>query len=174
MFKMFGIRRLYSVNSALFTGNALKFSTTGTNRIKEIVETKEGKKLIFNGIIKEPDADRPVLKSALESKTTCPICSTNLDVKHTDVLILSQFVRSDGCMLPRRVTGLCKTQQKRISYMVAMAQKAGLMSNLTPANSKKDPKKRKDYKKFNTYFDESTIPLPKEYKKKTPNLFRLI
>jgi len=28
-------------------------------------------------------------------------------------------------MLPRRITGLCRKQQKRISYMVAMAQKAG-------------------------------------------------
>lgn len=31
------------------------------------------------------------------------------------------------------------------------------MSNLTPANSKKDPKLRKKWKKFNTYFDETTI-----------------
>jgi small subunit ribosomal protein S18 len=42
-----------------------------------------------------------------------------------DVLILSQFVRSDGCMLPRRITGLCRLQQKRVSNMVSMAQKAG-------------------------------------------------
>jgi len=33
----------------------------------------------------------------------------------------------------------------------------GLMSNLTPAWSHKNPKKRKDWKKFNTYFDEDTI-----------------
>lgn len=31
------------------------------------------------------------------------------------------------------------------------------MSNLAPENSKKDPTKRKDWKKYNTYFDESTI-----------------
>ena len=42
-----------------------------------------------------------------------------------DVLILSQFVRSDGCMIPRRITGLCKMQQKKIGILVAMAQKAG-------------------------------------------------
>jgi hypothetical protein len=28
-------------------------------------------------------------------------------------------------MLPRRITGLCRKQQKRMSVMVAMAQKAG-------------------------------------------------
>lgn len=35
---------------------------------------------------------------------------------------------------------------------------AGLMPNLVPAYSKKDCfKKRRDWKKFNTYFDEKTI-----------------
>lgn len=42
-----------------------------------------------------------------------------------DVLILSQFVRPDGCMMPQRITGLCKTQQKRMSKLVSMAHKAG-------------------------------------------------
>lgn len=31
------------------------------------------------------------------------------------------------------------------------------MCSLAPENSKKDPTKRKDWKKYNTYFDESTI-----------------
>lgn len=87
----------------------------------------------------------------------CPQCTLGLDVKHTDVLILSQFVRSDGCILPRRVTGLCKRQQRRIGALVIMAQKAGLMPNINPSWSKKDPKKRYQWKKYNKYFDEETI-----------------
>lgn len=59
----------------------------------------------------------------------CALCSSGLDLKHTDVLILSQFLRSDGCMLPRRITGLCKPQQKRVSTLVAMAQKAGRLAH---------------------------------------------
>jgi hypothetical protein len=31
------------------------------------------------------------------------------------------------------------------------------MSNIAPPGSKRDPKKRYRWKKFNTYFDESTI-----------------
>lgn len=31
------------------------------------------------------------------------------------------------------------------------------MCSLTPENSKKDLSKRRDWKKYNTYFDESTI-----------------
>lgn len=58
-------------------------------------------------------------------KPPCYMCALGLDVKHTDVLILSQFVRSDGCMLPRRITGLCRRQQKKMGKLVTMAQKAG-------------------------------------------------
>lgn len=32
-------------------------------------------------------------------------------------------------MLPRRITGLCKRQQRRIGTMVTMAQKAGMIMN---------------------------------------------
>lgn len=94
-----------------------------------------------------------------DGKQFCPECTLGLNITHTDVLILSQYVRPDGCMLPRRVTGLCKRQQKRIRAMVTMAQKAGLMMNLTPYWSKKDPKKRYGLKAFNTYFYEETIKL---------------
>lgn len=103
-----------------------------------------------------------MLQQVIETKCDsglqfCPQCSLGLDVKHTDVLILSQFVRSDGCMLPRRVTGLCKRQQRRMGALVIMAQKAGLMPNINPSWSKKDPKKRYQWKKYNKYFDEDTI-----------------
>ncbi|XP_015513177.1 large ribosomal subunit protein mL66 [Neodiprion pinetum] len=125
-------------------------------RIKEIRETRDGKNLIVEGVT-IPSPRVPLLVKNTARTGACPVCAAGLDVKHTDVLILSQFLRSDGCMLPRRVTGLCKTQQKRIGTMVAMAQKAGLMPNIAPANSRRDPKRRKDWKKFNTYFDEKTI-----------------
>ncbi|CAH1403144.1 unnamed protein product [Nezara viridula] len=131
--------------------------------LKEVKEVKINNQLIIEAnIIPAPEEDR-LLKTALNTEC-CAVCSLGVDIKHTDVPLLAQFVRSDGCMLPRRITGLCKIQHKRITYMVAMAQKAGLMSILTPPDSKKDPKRRPKWKKFNTYFDESTIQLPKEYK----------
>jgi len=135
--------------------------------VKEIIERVEGKQLVIEGV-KKPSTRSHVL---LQPKgDACPVCSTDLEIKHTDVLILSQFVRTDGCMLPRRVTGLCRLQQKRVSKMVAMAQKAGLMASLAPPNSKKDPTKRKEWKKFNTYFDESTIRPPREFSSRVPKI----
>ncbi|XP_005178094.1 large ribosomal subunit protein mL66 [Musca domestica] len=131
-------------------------TTTMTNRIKEIQQRQENNSLIIEAVTKpSPRADN-LLKEACSAKF-CPECTLGLDIKHTDVLILSQYVRSDGCMLPKRITGLCNRQQKKIGTLVTMAQKAGLMPNLTPANSKKDPKKRFGWKKFNKYFNEKTI-----------------
>ncbi|KAJ8932076.1 hypothetical protein NQ314_014978 [Rhamnusium bicolor] len=124
-------------------------------QIKKILEISNGKELIIKGEILPSPREPYLLKNT--HPTVCPVCASGLDIKHTDVLILSQFVRSDGCMLPRRVTGLCRKQQRRMSALVTMAQKAGLMPNLNPDYSHKDPKKRYEWKKFNKYFDESTI-----------------
>lgn len=43
-----------------------------------------------------------------------------------DVLLLSQFIRSDGGMLPRRITGLCPEEHRKITICVQMAHRAGL------------------------------------------------
>uniref|UniRef100_A0A1B0ACB9 Large ribosomal subunit protein mL66 n=1 Tax=Glossina pallidipes TaxID=7398 RepID=A0A1B0ACB9_GLOPL len=131
-------------------------NTTTTNLVKEIQQKQEKTSLIFEGIRKPSPRANLTLKEVCEPKF-CPECTLGLDLKHTDVLILSQYVRSDGCMLPKRITGLCYRQQKKIGTLVTMAQKAGLMPNLAPAGSKKDPKRRFGWKKFNKYFYESTI-----------------
>ncbi|XP_060523740.1 large ribosomal subunit protein mL66 [Cylas formicarius] len=124
-------------------------------RLKEIQENQDGQLLTIEGKYVPSPREPYLLKSKHDN--ACPICASGLNIKHTDVLILSQFVRSDGCMLPKRITGLCNKQQRRVQSLVAMAQKAGLMPNLAPSFSKKDPKKRFGWKKFNKYFDETTI-----------------
>ncbi|XP_028030087.1 28S ribosomal protein S18a, mitochondrial [Bombyx mandarina] len=173
---MAGLVRLgYSLaKKSILSTTTRVISTTNQLNIKEIRERTEGTNLVIEGVTLPsprtellvrppnvtpplPNIDLSLTKLPSSEKPPCYMCALGLDVKHTDVLILSQFVRSDGCMLPKRITGLCKRQQKKIGKMVSMAQKAGLMINLTPSNSKKDPTKRKEYKKFNTYFDETTI-----------------
>ncbi|KAJ6664758.1 hypothetical protein lerEdw1_006331 [Lerista edwardsae] len=49
-----------------------------------------------------------------------------------DVLLLSQFIRHDGGMLPRKTTGLCKEEHKKIAVCVQMAHRAGLLPNHRP------------------------------------------
>lgn len=91
------------------------------------VVTQEKDSLVISGNYIPSPRNDTLLKAAnnCSEKRFCPSCTIGLDIKHTDVLILSQYVRSDGCMLPRRITGLCRKQQKRIGTLVTMAQKAG-------------------------------------------------
>ncbi|RZF45763.1 hypothetical protein LSTR_LSTR012935 [Laodelphax striatellus] len=145
----------------LLSANVRCFSVAAVNRVKEIIVTKDNKKTIIEGILKPSDRVNLLLDPPADTNhEACSICRLDVDIKHTDVLILSQFMRSDGGMLPRRVTGLCRTQQKRMSKLVTMALKAGLMPNLAPANSKRDPARRDKFKKNHRYFDESTIRPP--------------
>lgn len=94
-----------------------------------VQETKIGKELIIEGVYVESPRAHLLVKpeiSVLEGgKKPCFMCALDLDLKYTDVKILSQFQRTDGCALPSRITGLCKRQQRRVVYMIRMAQKAG-------------------------------------------------
>lgn len=132
--------------------------TSHATCLKEIIVEEEGDTTKIEGHYLPSPRSNLLVKPKEAADGACPLCALNLDVKHTDVLILSQFMTSDGKVMPRRVTGLCGKQQRRISWLVIMAQKAGLMPNLAPANSKRDPRRRYGSKKLNRYFDEKTLP----------------
>ncbi|XP_076284302.1 mitochondrial ribosomal protein S18A [Lasioglossum baleicum] len=129
-------------------------SLSGTSYLKEIIEKKEGNNLIIEAVIKPDVNDSRFLKP---KKGVCPVCSSGLSIRHTDVLILSQFITSNGNILPRRITGLCKVQQQRISSMILMAQRAGIMPKKSPSGEYWDHLNRGKWKTFNTYYDEDTI-----------------
>ncbi|KAA0187817.1 hypothetical protein HAZT_HAZT001500 [Hyalella azteca] len=132
------------------------FSTSVRNHLKEIQKTTEGNTTIVEGkYVESPHSGKVVFKP--NDEKVCPLCALNLNLKHTDVLVLSQFVRPNGQLLPRRITGLCCVQQTKLTKLVTMSKKAGLMPNLAPANSHKDPAKRRGSKKLHRFFDEATI-----------------
>jgi len=80
-------------------------------------------------------------------------------------LILSQFLRADGCVLPRTVSGLCHKAQLRLQRLVHQAQRAGLMPELRPDQHTGLPrgdrlKSNYKWKKYNAYFDEDWFMAP--------------
>ncbi len=80
-------------------------------------------------------------------------------VQHTDVLILRQFLKDDGEPLSRKVTGLCKRQQRKLVVIAKHARQAGLTLSLTKtlldgSKPSPDPRKRYQHQKWNTYFDD--------------------
>ncbi|XP_006034766.1 39S ribosomal protein S18a, mitochondrial [Alligator sinensis] len=98
--------------------------------LRQVVEVTEGNTTVIEGkIIEHTEASAPPNPSG-----QCPICRWNLKYKYNyeDVLLLSQFIRSDGGMLPRRITGLCPEEHKKIVVCVKMAQRAGLLPNHKP------------------------------------------
>ncbi|KAI2665555.1 28S ribosomal protein S18a, mitochondrial [Labeo rohita] len=91
--------------------------------LRHVVEKKDGKTTVIEGVI-EPISERPQPPNPTAS---CPIYRWNLQNKYnyTDVLLLRQFIRSDGGMLPRRITGLCAQEHTKIAICVQMAHRAG-------------------------------------------------
>uniref|UniRef100_A0A1A8FRJ2 Large ribosomal subunit protein mL66 n=1 Tax=Nothobranchius korthausae TaxID=1143690 RepID=A0A1A8FRJ2_9TELE len=107
--------------------SALTISSRG---IRQVVEKSEGNTTSIEGqIIDLPDAPQPPNPTA-----KCPIYRWNLQHKYTytDVLLLSQFIRSDGGMLPKRITGLCPEEHRKVAICVQMAHRAGLLPDHKP------------------------------------------
>ncbi|KAM6270957.1 large ribosomal subunit protein mL66 isoform 2-T2 [Spheniscus humboldti] len=119
-----GLRRLFT---GLF-GN--RWASPPARALREVVEVTEGNTTTIEGRIIE-DAETPTPPNP---SGQCPICRWNLKHKYdyVDVLLLSQFIRSDGGMLPRRITGLCLEEHKKIAVCVQMAHRAGLLPNHRP------------------------------------------
>ncbi|XP_020494503.1 39S ribosomal protein S18a, mitochondrial [Labrus bergylta] len=106
---------------------AVTFQSRG---IRQVVEKREDKTTTIEGqILDVPAGPQPPNPSA-----KCPIYRWNLQNKYsyTDVLLLSQFIRSDGGMLPRRITGLCPEEHRKIAICVQMAHRAGLLPDHKP------------------------------------------
>ncbi|KAJ8009187.1 hypothetical protein DPEC_G00086300 [Dallia pectoralis] len=109
----------------------LFFGSVQSRAIRHVVEKKEGNTTILEGLTE----DAHVGPQPPNPTAPCPIYRWNLQNKYnyTDVLLLSQFIRSDGGMLPRRVTGLCAQEHSKIAVCVQMAHRAGLLPDHKPS-----------------------------------------
>ena len=88
----------------------------------------------------------------------CELEKRDIFVQYTDILVLRQFLQEDGFPLPRKVTGLCKKQQKKLIVLLKHARAAGLTLTYQPnlldgSKASSDPRKRPEHLKWNAYFD---------------------
>lgn len=101
--------------------------TKYTSSCHSVKVEQNGKVLEIKAELKPSPRENQLMKEVKSSERKfCPKCTLGLDIKHTDVLILKQYMREDCTMLPRRITGLCATQQRYIGTLVLMARRAGL------------------------------------------------
>ncbi|XP_054872240.1 39S ribosomal protein S18a, mitochondrial [Amphiprion ocellaris] len=104
--------------------------TVQSRGVRQVVEKQDGKTTTIEGHIQDLSA----AAQPPNPEAKCPIYRWNLQHRYnyTDVLLLSQFIRSDGGMLPRRITGLCPEEHRKISICVQMAHRAGLLPDHKP------------------------------------------
>ncbi|KAM5164837.1 large ribosomal subunit protein mL66 [Mantella aurantiaca] len=124
------VSRLLRVGLGLLGRTAWRPAAVPSRGLRELVEKKEGKTTVLEGrILEEKEALCPPNPSG-----QCPICRWNLKHKYdyTDVLVLSQFIRSDGGMIARKLTGLCAEEHKKVAACIKMAHRAGLLPNHRP------------------------------------------
>jgi len=142
-------RRLVPRNINVITTTRPIF-ITARRKIIEIEEKVEDKVISVSGKQVQPDRAHRLACVPHDHKA-CPLCRLGLNVKYSDVLILEQFMRSDGTVLPSDVTGLCDEQQATIEYCVQQAHFSGLF----PKNKPKGYDATSEvsgYKKFNRYW----------------------
>ncbi|KRX34518.1 28S ribosomal protein S18a, mitochondrial, partial [Trichinella britovi] len=81
----------------------------------------------------------------------CSLCRLGLELSFMDVLILRQFMRNDGTVLPQQLTKLCTKQQRIVERLVMQAHLSGLFPTLKPRDY--DFKTESEgYKAFNRYW----------------------
>lgn len=99
----------------------------------------------------------------------CELEKKDIFVQYTDVLVLRQFLTEEGQVLPRKVTGLCKKQQRKLLVLTKLAKQAGLILNLQPSfldgtKPSADPSQRINHMKWNAYYDDyETMLRTKKY-----------
>ncbi|XP_011815743.1 PREDICTED: 28S ribosomal protein S18a, mitochondrial isoform X3 [Colobus angolensis palliatus] len=127
---MAAFKGLLSACGRLFRGLLAGPAATSWSRLpargfREVVEIQEGKTTIIEGRLTATPKGSP---NPPNPSGQCPICRWNLKHKYNydDVLLLSQFIRPHGGMLPRKITGLCREEHRKIEECVKMAHRAGL------------------------------------------------
>jgi len=136
-------------------------STSPNMLMKDIKHTEEGNKIVVEGIkVSETSTNTALTASGCGSgQANChPFCNSPIvgQVKHTDVLILDQFVDSKGQMYSQEDLEICPRQWTRLHKLVQMCQRAGLM----PGKEfyAKDVRNTK-WGSQNSYWNETTIDM---------------
>uniref|UniRef100_A0AC35FBR7 Mitochondrial ribosomal protein S18A n=1 Tax=Panagrolaimus sp. PS1159 TaxID=55785 RepID=A0AC35FBR7_9BILA len=154
--------RLLPLNQRIISAACRRFGTTSLCSAKKIVEKTDG-----NVTVIEVESVAEPQKPKLElGEHSCALCALPVKIKYTDVLILEQFMREDGTVLPKQITGICAKQQYRLERCVMQAHWAGLFPDKTLPDFD-----RAGYKRFNRYWDDDWDMYKTEIKVKPGSWF---
>ena len=97
-----------------------------------IIERDPAKKVIKISGSKNPEPTNLAAPIPEESEDTCPLRARGIEVTKNDVLILRQFMRSDGSILKLEHTNLGDRTYKKVVSCIRQAQREGLLPTDEP------------------------------------------
>lgn len=85
-----------------------------------------------------------------------------------DILVLRQYLRKDGTVLPPEITGLCPKQNDKLHTLIRQARMTGLISYPTVAVTKRepllvDPTLRPEFEQYNSYWEKYEVLKKKDH-----------
>ncbi|CAH8434332.1 unnamed protein product [Schistosoma bovis] len=111
-----------------FCSDALRrfLSTSHIRNKKEVKYTINKNVTTVEGVLVPSEREGKVvcLDGFGDPRDRDPISRLGLNIRHTDVRILSQFLRPDGTVLPRRISGISCRSQIHLELMIERARKA--------------------------------------------------
>jgi small subunit ribosomal protein S18 len=70
----------------------------------------------------------PGARKFFRRKKVCKFCTEKIDsISYRDVNLLKQFVAERGKIVPRRLTGVCTTHQRRLTRAIKQARNIALL-----------------------------------------------
>jgi len=130
------------------TAHTASLSTSTVRPVRKIKETVDGNTTTVEVVEMESDRKDKVIP-VRNADCSCPLCRLGVRVSYEDVLILEQFMRPDGTVLPKQLTGLCVGQQLRLERCVMQAHWSGLFPDRTVPGFD-----RTGYKQYARYWND--------------------
>jgi small subunit ribosomal protein S18 len=76
-----------------------------------------------------PGAGGPGGRKFFRRKKVCKFCTEKIDqISYRDVRLLQGFVAERGKIVPRRLTGVCTTHQRRLSLAIKQSRNIALLA----------------------------------------------
>ncbi|KAI3388166.1 hypothetical protein SNEBB_009889, partial [Seison nebaliae] len=140
--------RAFGLNNILLSKNLFKTLRSAPIRsLKEIVYEKneDGKEITIRGKQYDKTAENVLKDENGKLLCLCRLEDKGIRIHYTDVLVLRQFINSDGDVLPRHLTGICYEKFQLIHRLVDKAKRAGLLA-------KEEVEDVEGFQKRNTFF----------------------
>lgn len=66
--------------------------------------------------------------AALNRRKVCSFCAEDIDIHYKDVGVLKDYITDCGKIIPRRISGVCASHQRKLTGAIKRARNIALLS----------------------------------------------